>query len=122
MNCKGVGTILPPRRKRRGRPPAPIPCPECGGRKTIRHDGQIQQQDRVLEIARLVSKGAGLAVNTQINTVTAPPMGGGGVGSPLGQLQQAISTILSGPRATPSDPVVEATLVPAAPDASPERD
>lgn len=92
LQCHGVGTVPAPRKKHRGRKPSPLPCPACGGRGTTQFDGQAAQQDRVMDLARLVTKGAGVNVAVQ-TTVTTPS--GGATGSALGQLQQAVQAALA---------------------------
>lgn len=118
--CHGKGTVPAPRRKTRGRKPSPLACPACGGKGKMHHAGQGSQQDRVLDLARLVSKGGGVNVAVQANTTVTPQAGGGGTSSPLGQLQQAIQATLSSKVASPSrsdgrtsDPhTIDATVIP----------
>jgi hypothetical protein len=121
--CEGEGKIAKPRKVGRGRPPKPLPCGKCGATGKIHVKGSESQQDRVLDLARIVQKGGG-GINIGIansNSIPAPQMGGSS-GSPRVQLQQAISAVLSG-KTTPGVPsapdgrasdssVVDATVIP----------
>lgn len=100
--CKGIGTIAAPRKRNRGRKPAPLVCPACGGKGKAHHDGIGSQQDRILDLARLVTKGGGVNVAVQANTNVTTPSGVGSTSSPLGQLQQAIHAALT--KQLPSPP------------------
>ena len=93
-------------------------------------NGKSAQQDKVLDLAKLISKGSGINVAVQQNTTTtggSSPSGGGS----LDLLQQAANHILSTRRplrmpspdvhAALATPVVDASLVSEETDASNHR-
>ena len=117
--CQGKGMVAAPRKKNRGRKPAPLPCTACGAKGSVHLDGMGPQQERILDLARLVSKGGGVNVAVQQTNVSAPVSGGGIAGSPLGQLQQAVQAALQHKLSPPapdgrvSEPqIVDATVIP----------
>ncbi len=114
--CHGAGKVAAPRKKNRGRKPAPIPCGSCGGKGSVQHDGMSSQQDKVLDLAKLVTKGGGVNVAVQQNNANVPAAGGTN-GSPLGQLQQAVQLALTAkaPSLPAASSPIDAVVIPESP-------
>lgn len=109
--CDGTGTCTDAKK-----PDAPpTKCTQCRGVGSVLQLPDLDRQKLALELATLVSKGGGIQIHQ--NTMVAAGKGGadgtGAVGgSSLLDLQQAVRTVLSGPR-TPivEDVAVEAEVV-----------
>jgi hypothetical protein len=142
--CYGDKTItMTPKATKKNPNPQPVTetCYRCTGKGTIQVEASESQQDRVLDLAQLVSKGGGLNIGiaTQINAQSGSAAASVRTsGGSLGQLQQAVAAVLSGkvsapsptyPAANPapdgvaaptpevSTSVVDATILPEEPDA-----
>lgn len=127
--CEGAKTIdVTPRATKANPDPATkkVDCYRCAGKGTVQVEGSESQQDRLLGLAKLVDKGGGLSIinQTQVNTAGGSATRTVVADTPLGALQEAVSSILKGRRALPSPtpapdgravptatPVVDATLV-----------
>ena len=130
--CDGHKEItIEPKPTRKNPHPQPVEqeCYRCKGAGSIHADALESQQDRVLQLAQLVTKNAGISITTQTQINQGGSAGTLGGGS-LAQLQLAVAERFSRTPAssfasdsaapvadgtavpTPDFPVVDATLLP----------
>lgn len=89
-SCNGVGTKTP-EPSAKNPEPKPFTCGACQGLGTLHVPADLERQKIALELANLLKKAGGIAIQTNVN-VPAPASKGGS----LEQLQQAIGEIMYG--------------------------
>lgn len=122
--CSGIGTVAPLDKKGKPIPDAaPVPCDQCRGHGRVLCMPDLDRQKLALELGQLVQKAGGLIMQQNSLTLNSAGEKGSAVGSSFLDLQQAVRSIVSGPRqplpTVNVSPVVEAEVVDSPPPLDP---
>lgn len=112
-SCNGVGTKTPEPTAKNPEP-APYKCGACQGQGKIHVPADLERQKIALELANLLKKAGGIAIQNNVS-VPAPASKGGS----LEQLQQAIGEIMYGRGSTPEPAPVDPTTSTESPASTP---